>query len=354
MIIFLAAILLIFATYAIYERWPTHNWKEYRSLVGIWPRIRNEKIESISFCNVINSTAGYIENESFLTEAIETFLFRKINEDIVRSWDKRIEIPKESIQECTKIIDRIMKNKKHCWIQGGNRIWLGRMLIVTDKGKYIVHVETDISEVASAEVYGQEWRSYELGKFIAKHCFPNIEYKYSFPQKEQVVAVLVYPPKFSPPLAIMGDLKKAEKLLFEKEFPESNGIHGIAGLYKFTRLRTFGIETKEKDGKFITVNEIKPKKVFGQEWLEKLIDAYEIAIKEAEAKEKYYPGLDYFNARIVFMTQDKDYWKEIWIGKDIICDDYIESKQLKDYFDEIGLTPMLFDSESNHCQKRPK
>ena len=77
------------------------------------------------------------------------------------------------------------------------------------------------------------------------------------------------------------------------------------------------------------------------------MDAYEIAFKEAEEKEKYYPGLDNSVGRIVFMTRDGNYWKEIGIGENAVYDDYIKSEQLKAYFDELGLTKELLAGEPN-------
>jgi hypothetical protein len=333
--IIIVIILVLPIIYWGFNMLPSQNWREYRSLVRIWPHLQKEKIESIRFCSTF-------EDESFIQQLATTFCFRVRDAKTVESWGCDIEVPKENLPECIKIIDKIMKGKSPSWMRGGWCIWLGRMLIVTDKGKYIVHVDTDISKEAGAKVYGEEWVSPEFGKFLAKYCFPDIEYKYSFPPKEQVVAVLLYPPKKSPPLAIFGDKKLAEKLLFEAEFPEPNGIHGIAGLYKFTRLCTFGIESKKENGKIITINELKPKKVFeGHDWLEKIMNAYEAAIKEAKRKEKYYPGLDSFDARIVFMTRDGDYWKEIGIDNNAVYDDYIKSEQLKAYFDELDLTKEL-------------
>jgi len=312
----------------------------YRSLVRIWPRLKREKIESIRFTQAMNPQTG-LENETFFQEIITTFGFRVIDANVVKSWPLGYEVPEENLPECIKIIDKAMKDKSI-------DIWLGRMLIVTDKGKYIVHVETDISEVAGPKVYGEEWTSYELGKFLAKCCFPNLKYKYILPPREQVVAILLYPPKFSPPLAFFGDKKLAEKLLFETRFlDDPNGIKGIGSLYKLTRLRTFGVETRIEGKEIITGNKLKAKHTFeGRSWLEKIMDAYEIALKEAEEKEDYYPGRpDHFDARIVFMTQDGDCWKEIGIDENAVFDDYIKSEQLKAYFDELGLTKELLVGE---------
>jgi len=339
-------VLVVYLIYLGYERWPSQNWKEYSSLVKIWPRLKRGKIESIRF----TSSYSY-ENGSFFQLMITTFSFRIIDANVVKEWPRGYEVPKENLAECIEIINKIMKGARPWW-----HIWgvyypispLEKMLIVTDKGNYIFRVATDISEVAGPKVYGEEWMSYELGKFIAKYCCPGLEYKYDLPPKERVVAVLLYPPKRSPPLAFFGDKKLAEKLLFETKFPDDpNGIKGLGELYKFTRLCKFGVETRIEGKEIITGTELKPKKVFeGRDWLEKIMDAYEIALKEAEEKEKYYPGMpDSFDARIVFMTQDGDYWKEIGIDENTVYDDYIKSGQLKAYFDELGLTKELSTGE---------
>lgn len=348
MFIALAMVFVVYLIYKGYERWPSQNWREYRSLVRIWPRLKKEKIKSIRFTQAMNLQTGS-ENESFFQEIVTIFSFRIRDANVVESWLPGFEVPKENLPEFVNIVDELMKNTHPGWGLGGHRIWLGRMLIVTDKGKYIIPAETDISEVAGPKVYGEEWVSYGLGKFLAKYCFPDIEYNYLLPTKEQTVAILLYTPKFSHPLAIFGDKNLAEKLLFEAKFSdETNGIKGIGELYKFTRLRKFGIKTKKEAGEIVVGKELEPKKTFeGRDWLEKIMEAYKIALKEAEKKEKYYPGIDNSLGRIVFMTRDRDYWKEIGISDNTVYDDYIESEQLKAYFDELGLTKELLAGEPN-------
>lgn len=351
LIVFVSTIFIFFLIYWGYNRWVMQRWREYRSLVNVWPLVKNEKTESILFCYTPYPEIAKVEEDSFFSlfknEIVETYGFRTRDENDVNSWDVEFEIPKENLQECIKIIDKAMKGAELSWPfihPIVKTLWRERMLIVTNRGKYIVdHIDVHVSNVDSPRVYGDEWTSYELGKFIAKHFFPEIEYNYSFPSKEQVVAILLYPPKISPPLALFGDKEMVDELLFKKEFPEPNGVHGIASLYKFTCLKTFGIEIKKEGTKFIPSNELKPKHIFeDRQWLEKIMDAYEAALREAEGKEKYYPGvLDTYNARIVFMTRDKDYWKEIAIDENSVCDDYIKSEQLKKYFDELGLTKEL-------------
>jgi len=222
----------------------------------------------------------------------------------------------------------------------------GSIVIITDKHKFLMPAEWD-----NKKVYSHRWESAELRKQLRKWGFPDPngtvqEYNYSLPPKAQTVAILLYPHKVSTPLALFGDKILAENLLFEKEVKEPNGIVGIAGLHKNARLRAFGIESRKENGKIIISNELKPKKIFeGREWLEKIMDSYEIALKEAEEREKYFPmEIDDSVGRIVFMTQDKDYWKEIGVDANSVYDDYIRSEQLKAYFDELGLTKELLST----------
>ena len=319
----LALVLVVYLIYKGYERWPSQNWKEYRSLVRIWPRLKKEKIESIRFTQPMTAQAG-LENETFFQEIVTTFSFRVRKEDDINSWIPGFEVPKENLPECIKIIDKAMKGTSPSWGLGGNSIWLGRMLIVTDKGKYIVHVETGISKVARSRVYGEEWTSYELGKFLVQYCFHEHEYQYVVPPKEQTVAILLVSQGtallVSPPVALFGDKELAEKRIYV----DRNEAEKAAG------------------------RSLEPKMLFeGRVWLEKVVDAYEIAAKKAqekkkEEKEAYYPGdIHALDARIVFITRDGFYWKGIGISDNTVYDDYIESEQLKAYFDELGLVKEL-------------
>jgi len=325
----LALVLVVYLIYRGYERWPSQNWKEYRSLVRVWPRLKKEKIKSIRFTQPMSPQTG-LENETFFQGIITTFSFRVRDANIVESWIPGFEVPKENLPECIRLIDKAMKGASPSWGFGGNRIWLGRMLIVTNKGKYIVHVETDISNVARSKVYGEEWKSYELGEFLVKNCIPDHEYKYVIPPKEQTVAILIVSHDCAlivcPPIALFGDKKLAERLIYI----DKNRAEKITG------------------------KSLEPKMVFeGRVWLEKIINAYEIAAKEAEErgkekKESYYPGDIYaLDARIVFITRDGFYWKGIGIGDNTVYDDYIESEQLKAYFDELDLTKELLAGEPN-------
>lgn len=225
-----------------------------------------------------------------------------------------------------------------------------QMIIITDQHKYAIFVEDD-----GEKIYGMEWVSPGLRKQLWKWGFVDKGRVYKYlvpPKKEQTVAILLYPRPcpLCHPLAIFGDKKLAEKLLFETEFlDDPNGIKGFGSLHKLMRLHAFGVKARIEGREVITGNELEPKKIFeGRVWLEKIMDAYEIALKEAEEKEKYYPGKpDPFNARLVFMTRDGDYWKEIGIDENTVFDEYIKSELLKAYFDELGLTKELLVGKSN-------
>lgn len=127
------------------ERRPQNNWREYSTLVGLWPHLQKEKIERISFCD----------------------------EDLgvdIDSWASR-DVPKENLDECIRLIDNAMRNADHNFQWGP--YWQGRMKIITDKGKYLVPAEVDIT---SPKVYGNGWTSCELGEFLKKCGWadPNI------------------------------------------------------------------------------------------------------------------------------------------------------------------------------------
>jgi len=87
-----ALVLAVYLIYRGYERWPSQNWKEYRSLVGIWPRLKKEKIESIIFCTSLSD-----ENKSFFQELVTTFSFRVIDANVVKSWSSGYEVGKDRI-----------------------------------------------------------------------------------------------------------------------------------------------------------------------------------------------------------------------------------------------------------------
>jgi len=282
---------------------PSKDWIVCNKTKYVWRYLRNEKVQKIVFCSSGDENG----------------------------WDI---IEPEKIKQTLQLISGAKKELNV------SIVWLGRMNIITDKHKFVVPVE-----VSDTGVYGLDWTSFELRKQLWKWGYDHKVYQYDLPPKEQTVAILLYPSKISSPLAIFGDKKLADKLVFEPNVRDDpNGIKGIAGLYKIGRLRKFGVEFKKEAGKFIPASaELKPKKIYdGREWLEKIMDAYNIALKGAEEGEKYFPmNLDNPVGRIVFMTEDKDYWKEISIDANTVYDDYVKSDKLKTYFDELGLTKEL-------------
>ena len=97
-------------------------------------------------------------------------------------------------------------------------------------------------------------------------------------------------------------------------------------------------------------------KIFeGREWLIKIIDAYKIAVKEGEKKEisndndfLHIPGSEIPGGGVIFfLTPKRIYAREIKINKEenTVCDYYMKSTLLKQYFDELGLTDELGKKE---------
>jgi hypothetical protein len=128
-----------------FDRGPQNNWREYVTLVGLWPHLQNEKIISISFCEEImglDIDSGY-------------------------NWN----VPKEKLDECIKLIDKAMRDADRHFVWGP--YWEGRMKIITDKRKYLVPADTDICKTNNPKVYGNGWTSFELGEFLKKSGFCN-------------------------------------------------------------------------------------------------------------------------------------------------------------------------------------
>lgn len=324
--------------------YPSNEWVRCERIEDIWKYLENEKVQKITFC-----------------------VFEPDNSpDKWWTWGEVVE--PEKIKHTLQLI-RASKIDGYIGV-----ICFGRMKIITDRHKFIIPVTWD-----DKEIFSYRWESAELRKQLWKWGFPGPEYNYVLPPKEKIIAILLYPnpSETVPPLALFGDKKLAEKLIFEPDVKDDpNGTKGPAGLYKTTRLCQFGVKSKEEVGKYIYDKELEPKHVFqGRGWLEKIVDAYEAAIKEAEKREKYFPmGLDNPIGRIVFMTEDvnywkeeigidanaifsdtrspllpRDYWKEIGIDANTVFDDYIKSEQLKAYFDELGLTKELLAGEPNEA-----
>lgn len=310
----IALVLVIYLVCKGYERWPSENWKESWNLVGIWPQLKREGIENIKFCTMKSPQTGY-DRDSGFQEILEWFSFCERDVNIVKWWTHYHEVPKECLPECINIIDREMKNAPRHWWPWSKRAPINprsRMLIVTKKGKYIFHAETDIDTEHWPHVRGENWFFYELGEYLKKCGL--LRTKYFVPPKEQTISIVLYP-RISrdefildfPPLALFGDKKLTEKL--------------------------FG-------------RTLEPKKIFeGRDWLGKIVDAYETAFKEAEEKQfRNERPCDHYGW-IVFVTQDWFYWKEICIGEHDVYGEYMTSEPLKAYFDELGLTKELLGAK---------
>ncbi|MBN1787640.1 MAG: hypothetical protein JW806_04525 [Sedimentisphaerales bacterium] len=133
----------------IQEYIPQNNWEEHASLVGVWPRLQQENITSISFCDGIQG----------------------LDIDLWSCQD----IPEGNLNECIKLLVNAMQSadpNNFDW----TAIWQGRMKIITDKGKYLVPAEVEINNT-NPKVYGNEWVSSELGKYLKKSGFLSIEKK---------------------------------------------------------------------------------------------------------------------------------------------------------------------------------
>jgi hypothetical protein len=295
---------------------PSESWKEYRSLVGIWPQLKKEGIEGIRFCRA--SHIVYREGDFGLN--VNTSGYRERAAEVVKWWRTTSKVPKEKLPECIKIIDKAMKKagvKGYCMVSS-----FDKMLIVTKKGKYIVHVETHTSQVTGPKAYGAEWESKKLGEFLVKYCMPADGRGFFVLPEERPAAILIFPMRNLdednsydslltwPPVVLFGDKKEAEKLL----------------------ARSF-----------------EPKMTFeGGEWIDKIIDVYRIALKNAEEKRSRRKDVNAFEGWIVFLTPDEFYWGGIDVDENAVYGDYIiESKQLKAYFDELGLTKELLAGEPN-------
>ncbi len=273
---------------------PSDNWIECLKVKYVQRYLRNEKVKEIAF--------GMVKDEH--------------NVNSLRIWGRGIVEP----EKIKRVLQLISTAKKDINV---SIVWCERMIIITDKHKFVVPIGG-----GDKAVYGWDWTSKELRKKLWEWGYDRKVYKYDLPPKEQTVAILLYPHHYNPvhPLAIFSD---AEEILS-------------------------GIWIKDREGKKIRFNkyvfgeELKPKKIFeGRDWLEKIMDAYERALKEAKERERYYPMEFNPVGRIVFMTQDEDYWKEIGIDENTVFDDYIKSERLKAYFDELGLTKELLAGEPN-------
>ncbi|MDD5741572.1 MAG: hypothetical protein PHH54_06330 [Candidatus Nanoarchaeia archaeon] len=136
--------------------------------------------------------------------------------------------------------------------------------------------------------------------------------KYHIPPTDKTVAILLYSDndRNKQPIALFGDKEQTEQLI----------------------ARELGDKPFE------------PKKVFeGREWLEKIMDAYGAALKEAEKTKFNHAGKT--NGRIDFITAKNGYMKRIGVDAYTAYSPDMKSELLKKYFDELGLTDDLLIEE---------
>lgn len=96
---------------------------------------------------------------------------------------------------------------------------------------------------------------------------------------------------------------------------------------------------------------LEPRMVFeGREWLEKIMDAYRTALKEAEEKKFHRDSWRHdVMLQIIFVTEEKGYIQHIDFDANTVYNNYMESSTLKEYFDELGLTKKSSSEESNEA-----
>jgi hypothetical protein len=127
------------------DRGPQNNWREYSTLVALWPRLQKEKIKSIGFCRELPG----------------------VDIDIWHTWH----VPKENLDECVRLIDNTIQNADHDFKWGP--YYEERMKIITNKGKYLVPAEIERCNTNSPRLFGNGWSSPELGEFLKKCGFCN-------------------------------------------------------------------------------------------------------------------------------------------------------------------------------------
>ena len=207
-LIMICLILSLYLSYKVYERWPTENWKMCDSLISIWPRLKREGIENIKFCFIWNPQTKFRGSAS---DDIKGMLsFRVIDANVVKWWTLYSEVPKDCLPECINILDKAMKGMWWKWLITPNSGFMAsyKMLIVTKKGKYIVHATFDNSSIR-----GYTWKSEELKCGL-------IEGARFIPPKEKIVSIVIFPQIQGPrdrlldfnPVALFGDKKTTEKL----------------------------------------------------------------------------------------------------------------------------------------------
>jgi len=116
------------------------DWRQKATLIGLWPRLRTQKIERIIFCK--ENTWAAIDDWP--------------------GW----EVPQTDIPQCIGLLDRAMQAADPNNYAEPLTYCPGRIKIITDKAKYLVP-----AEASTRDVYGNEWTSRELGMFLRECGF---------------------------------------------------------------------------------------------------------------------------------------------------------------------------------------
>jgi hypothetical protein len=189
----------------------------------------------------------------------------------------------------------------------------GFIQFITPKKVYVRSIGIDENENAVCDSYMKSGllKKYfdELGltdELLANR--PEFEFvparRYNVPPTEKTVAILLYSPNNDRdhPVALFGDKALTEELIKEE----------------------------------LTGTSLKPKKEFvGRDWLEKIMDSYRTALKEAEERKLF--RREDIKGEMIFVTQKKGYVRRIGIDANTIYERHMESELLKKYFDELGL-----------------
>lgn len=170
---------------------PTDSWVECNKVKYVLRYLRKEKVKRIAFGRVDKG------DEETLTE----------------NWDDGI-IEPERIKLVLQLISTAKKELSIVY-----PYW-GRMVIVTDKHKFIIPIDFGYQTIK-----GLDWTSEELSRKLWEWGY-GPENTYELPSKEQTVAILIYHPEFryymiENPLVVFGNKTLAEEILFRVGFDKT-------------------------------------------------------------------------------------------------------------------------------------
>jgi hypothetical protein len=199
---------------------------------------------------------------------------------------------------------------------------LARILFVTTTKGYIRIIGVDEDTVHDNYMESESLKKYFDELNLTDELCRRFELvgarNYHLPPTDKVVAILFYPYiryGCNYPAALFGDKKLTEQLMAE--------------------------ELKGKP--------LEPKRIIeGRDWLVRIMNTYNNALKEAE--EKKFLNRGGTNGKTIFVTSKNGYIKAIGVDANTVYDKYMESKLLKKYFDELGITDEMgrsgFDIDS--------